>query len=302
MRWEIFFGVVFSLLAIVLLVSYWFLPFNHIDFIPKSNVNSNFSVTGDSSMQFYPNMRYSDSKISYRIYNCPLQKKNDMEQAFNTISNKTILIFYPVESNEEILITCDSKSKAEGGLFIAGEGGPVNITRTNLFSVIFTGKILLIKESSCPISNIAIHELFHALGFGHSENENNIMYPISDCRQTIGEDILNRINHLYAIPSLPDLTFSNVSANIEGRYLNTEINIINQGLKSSESAKISIYSDESLIKEMDMESLRPSEGLKITLKNILIIKLSTKELNFFINYNQEELDKENNKIVLEVKN
>ena len=65
-------------------------------------------------MQFYNNMRFPEPRISYRIENCPLQKADDMKNAFFTIENKTILRFYPVSNNEEILVTCDSKAKFEG--------------------------------------------------------------------------------------------------------------------------------------------------------------------------------------------
>jgi len=73
-------------------------------------------------------MRYPNSKISYKIYDCPLQKKDNMKRAFEMISNKTILDFYSINSNEEISVTCDSKNKIEEGLFIAGEGGPTNMS------------------------------------------------------------------------------------------------------------------------------------------------------------------------------
>ena len=298
MRWGLLFSLVFIIFVIILLDFYWFFPANNIEFAPKNNANSNFTINGNNTMQFYPNMRFPSNEISYKIYDCPLQKKNDMEQAFDFISNKTVLRFYSVLDNEEISVTCDSKDKTEGRLFIAGEGGPVNITQTNLFNVILTGKILLIKQSTCQNSNIAIHELLHVLGFMHSTNENNIMYPISNCNQIIGEDMVNLINQLYSVKSLPDLTFENVSADIKGGYLNTEIIVINQGLMDSESAKIFIYADQSLIKEINLEPLKIGEGLKITLKDILIIKLNTKELDFFINSSQNELDKDNNKIIL----
>ena len=69
------------------------------------------------------------------------------------------------------------------GLFIAGEGGPSNITKSGDFSVITHGSILLIKESKCERPNIAIHELLHALGFDHSENPNNHSNPLRALRR-----------------------------------------------------------------------------------------------------------------------
>ena len=56
------------------------------------------------------------------------------------------------------------------GKFIAGEGGPTNITVSGKYNVITHGSILLIRESRCSIPTIAIHELLHVLGFKHSNN------------------------------------------------------------------------------------------------------------------------------------
>ncbi|MBU4056240.1 MAG: matrixin family metalloprotease [Proteobacteria bacterium] len=252
-------------------------------------------------MQFYKNMRFPDSKISYKIDECPLQKKNNMERTFEILSNLTILEFYSTNTNEEISITCDENNKIEEGLFIAGEGGPINITQTQIFNVIHHGKILLIKDSKCPSPNIAIHELLHVLGFEHSENPDNIMYPVSECEQIIGEDQISLINHLYSTPSYPDLVFENVSAIMHGTYLNADISIRNDGLKNSEKFKIIIYADKKIIKEIEVEALRIGYGTQIKLTNIWIKQLNVNELEFVIEYPFNELEKKNNKKILELK-
>ena len=297
-----FLSLIFILFAILLLIFYWFVPFETIEFGVTSG-NYNFSLnTSETNMQFYQNMRYPNSKISYRIYDCPLQKKDDMKRAFEMISNKTILDFYSINSNEEISVTCDSTNKIEEGLFIAGEGGPTNITKGEIFNVILHGKILLIRESKCERPNIALHELLHALGFNHSDNSNNIMYPVSKCKQTIGEDILKLINELYSVQSYPDISFENVSAVMHGRYLDTNISVRNNGLKDSEKTKIEIYADGKPVKEIELDILRIGYGRMIILSNIWIKKTNVEKLEFFINSSFSELEKNNNKIILEIKN
>ena len=302
MGWKIFFGFIFFLIVCVLLISYWIIPFKTAEFGVQSE-NSNFSLNNNSnSMQFYPNMRYPTSKISYQIYDCSLQKKNDMERAFEIIANTTLLNFYSVDSDEQISVNCDSKTKIEEGLFIAGEGGPTNITPAGNFNVILHGSILLIRDSKCDTPNIAIHELLHTLGFNHSENSNNIMYPISKCGQTIGEDIFNLINELYSPQSYSDLTFENVSAIMEGRYLNLNMSIRNNGLKSSEKAKVIIYANGKFVKEIDLDALEIGYGRKINLENVLVSQINVKELELFIDYTFDELEKNNNRIILKIKN
>ncbi len=302
MGWKIFLSLVFIMFAVSTLVLYWFVPFKITEFGIKPG-NSNFSLNSyeGENMQFYANMRYPDSRISYKIISCPLQKKDDMERAFEIISNKSVLEFYPLEYNEEISVTCDSRNKIEEGLFIAGEGGPTNITKAGEFYVIFHGKILLIKESTCERPNIALHELLHALGFNHSKNSNNIMYYISKCKQTIGQDQIDLINKLYSIPSYPDLAFENVSAIMHGRYLDTNISIKNNGLKDAEEVRILIYADEKFVKEIDLDALKVGHGITIILSNVWVKEINVGELKFFIDSNFSELEKNNNVIVLEIK-
>ena len=202
MGWKSILVSVIAVFLVLLLFFYWVFPLETIDFTfsPK---NSNFSLNsyGNESMQFYENMRYPSKDISYRIQGCTLQKADEMETAFDMIDNLTIINFYSVNNNEEISVTCDSKTRFEGDLFIAGEGGPINITKAGYFNVIQKGAITLIRESKCENPNVGIHELLHALGFDHSENPNNIMYPVSKCSQTIGQDISDMINELYSFQS-----------------------------------------------------------------------------------------------------
>lgn len=307
MDWKKFFRIIFSsifiLFVVSLLVLYWFFPFRTTEFWIKTPSHANFSLNASEliNMQFYEKMRYPDSKISYRIDNCTLQKQDNMEQAFDIIENKTILEFYSVNQNEEISVTCDSKARMQEGLFIAGEGGPTNITQTKNFNVILHGKVLLIRESGCERPNIAVHELLHALGFDHSNNPNNIMYNFSKCNQIIGDDIPQLINELYSYPSYSDLAFENASAIMNGRFLDLNVTIRNHGLKKAEEFNITIYADNKFIKELDSNELEIGVGRMIILTNLWISKINFKELKIFINSTFSELDKKNNKITLEIK-
>lgn len=296
----------FILFTIVgLLLSYWFLSFKGVEFkiIQK---NSNFSVGLEDfeSMQFYPNMRYPSSDISYKIQEkCSLQKKDEMERAFKMLGETTVLNFYPVAYNENIFVACEEKDITRTpGLFIAGEGGPTKVIIGSKFYIILEGQILLLKTSNCPQPNIALHELLHTLGFDHSSNENNVMYPITRCGQTIGDDIPIFLNTLYSIPNYPDLSIGDVSAKIEGRYLNINITIKNEGLSVSEDAYLRIYTDERLVKEHEINPIDIGEGMILTFNNILITKINIKELNFIIDADFNELEKQNNKVTLEIKN
>ncbi len=300
MNLKLLLAFLFVLLASSLLFLYWFVPYGKLDFGAKSGDN-NFSITG-SDMQFYPNMRFPSSEISYKISGCSLQKEDDMERAFDIIHGLTVLKFSPVPDGEEILVTCQDKQVTdEKGLFIAGEGGPTNISKAGALSVITKGEILLIRDSKCEKPNVAIHELLHVLGFEHSSNENNIMYNITSCEQTISDDIINLINELYAVSSYSDLSFEDVSAQMNGKYLNAVMTVRNAGLVDSTNAKIIIYADNKIVKEINLEPLKVGYGRLITIEQLFVPQVNVNRLDFVIQSDFAEINKENNNMTLEVK-
>ncbi len=291
----------FALFIISLLILYWIFPFGKTVF--KTDTNPEFNLGNISTqMQFYKNMRFPTTNVSYRIENnCSLEKKNEMTDAFNYLQNLTILKFYNVDSGEDVTVSCDNEvipSDSGKGFFVAGEGGPTKVIPGDNFYTILQGKILLLKSSKCERPNIEIHELLHVLGFDHSKNPDNIMYPISDCSQTIGNEIPSKINNLYSFPSYPDLKLGNVSATIEGRYLNINLTIENIGLSNSTGEKILIYGDNDLLKEKDFEALGIGERLSIQFTNIFVSKIKIEELNVSVETNGSELSLKNNQVSL----
>ena len=299
---KIFLSLVFIIVVLALLILYWFIPFSQTEFLINSQ-SPNFSIkVNEEKLQFYDNMRFPSSEISYKIEDCTLQKTQNMLGAFEVISANTILNFYEVAKNEQITIYCDSKNKIEQGLFIAGEGGPTNITKAGEFNIITHGKILLIKESTCPKPNIAIHELLHVLGFDHVADPNNIMYEISRCNQEISPTTIDLINLLYAIPENPDLLFEDAYAIMNGKYLDINISIRNNGFADAPETKLIIYADNSAVKEFPIETLKIGHGRIISLTNIWVGQISVNTIKAEIKTSFNELKKENNEILLKVKN
>ncbi len=267
--------------------------------ISKTGANLNFSQNY-SGLQFYPNMRYPSKNISYKIENCSLDKKNDFEYAAEILSNETVLNFYKVNSNEDISVNCLEKEKFDNEMFIAGEGGPTKVVLSGENYVIIRGEVLLIKKSSCPKPNVAIHEILHALGFDHSTNENNIMYNVSSCSQEIGDDLIEEINRIYSKESLPDLEFGSVSVIQEGNYLSLNVSIRNSGLIKSNEAKIVLSSNSKRITELNISKMEVGEGVLISAKNLKSNQKNINNLTIYLETQDKELDKENNLLTLKM--
>lgn len=283
-----------------MLVVYMINPGGDTEFGFTRDTNNNFNVGNETSlMQFYPDMRFPSSEISYKIDNeCSLSKKDSMREALNIVENMTDISFYSVSADEEISIYCSEKVKFENRMFIAGEGGPTNITDGGKYRVILHGSLLLIKDSGCATPIVEVHELLHVLGFDHSDNKNNILYPVAKCRQTIGDDLVSKINDLYTEETYPDLLFEEASAEIKGRGLSLNLSIRNDGLKESETSIIKIYNKEKVIKEIELNSLDIGYGVKIELRNLWLTSVKTDEIKVLISTSFNELSKDNNEIIL----
>ena len=292
--------VLVGLASYVLWINFPDEPLKFEDF--KFNRAATIDIPVNNKVQFYSNMRYKDRKISYDISNsCDSSRRNDAIRAFSVISEETVLQFYEANSESEIKILCSdiAPRPEEAGHFVAGEGGPSEIINTTNYAVILSGKISLFRKNDCPNPNIAIHEILHALGFDHNDNQKSVMYPLTECDQSIDDYIVEEINKLYKADSLPDLAIESVIANKTGRYLNFEIDIINLGLENSESSELYIYTEEILVKSFDLELMEIGTRKTLTVHNLAIPR-KAESLSFEIKTTEGESDKNNNIVNLKL--
>lgn len=248
------------------------------------------------SEQFYPNLRYQDKTIRYSISDgCDFARRNGAERAFDFISEKTILEFDEDRTNPEIAILCSdvAPTAEEKNHFVAGEGGPSKIINTGSFQVILFGKVSLYRADICDEPKVAEHEILHALGFDHNSNKNSILYPITDCKQEIGEEIIEDINELYSIPSLPDLAIDEINAGRKGRYIDFRINVSNRGLRDSEESILYVYSAGKSIYEYPLNRMEMGKRKAVTITNLFSTSASDM-LRFEVKTSEAEISTANN--------
>lgn len=265
-------------------------------------------MTAAEGKQFYPNMRYPDRNISYRLESfCTLAKFEDIERAFQILGQKTMLTFYSTRENPEIEVFCSGVPQEENamkkGYFIAGEGGPTEVINASAYSVILRGKIALYKDEKCDEPKVALHEILHALGFDHLNNTGSIMNPISECNQQIDVYIINEINKLYSIGSAPDLLIERASGDKKGRYLNFNITIANYGLKIARDVNLEVYADSSKVSNFSMENLDVGTKKTLSVGN-LAVPIETAKIGFVVYspIDNKELNIENNRAEIEAVN
>ncbi len=280
-----------------------YLPGEKVVFTPVSAPSTTVPSV-PASVQFYPFMRFSDSQITYYIYPaCNKNKEDKVISAFSTLESSTLLRFIPTtQEDADLEIFCSNIAPVadERNHFVAGEGGPSKVINTSLYYVILHGKVSLYRDDPCDESKVALHEILHALGFDHSQNSLSIMYPITNCKQQLDQYIIDSINEMYALPSLPDLTVLDATATTQGRYLSFHVTVANLGLRDARNAILSIESNGESIKEFDLENIAIGTKKYLDVQNVRLPS-TLERLSFHISMNNDgrELTLKNNELALE---
>lgn len=268
---------------------------NYVPLDPETHDPIDLPVT---SSQFHPNMRYKDTRVTYSLEDtCNVKKTQDVLNAFSILSSKTLLKFENVDSNPEIVILCSevAPDPEEKGHFVAGEGGPSEVINTTSFSVILSGKVSLFRTDKCDEPQIALHEILHALGFDHNGNESSIMYPVTGCDQKLDRYIVDEINRIYSVPSLPDLALEDLEASRVGRYLDFRVTVSNQGLEDSKNSNLVVYVSGEEIETFALNETLIGNKKVYTVENLRVPRESN-SITFMVETSEDEISKSNNAI------
>lgn len=309
--------ILFFLIIILIIVAGLYFLYNFYENIPEDPYSLNASITsipepessnfGDVG-QFYPNMKFNHNKLTYNIdLSCSSEKQKNVLEAFNLISDKVNISFYPSFENADIEVDCSKseKYKEDSKFIVAGEGGAREIVETGRYSIINSGVIYLYPnmENSiqCDWPATELHELMHVFGFNHSLDKKSLMYPyLESCDQKLDNSIFYEMNRLYNQPHLPDLYFQNISAVKKGRYLDFNFTIKNSGDMDANNLSFSIVEDGKLVETKPLNELFFGAGIVMEVNNLKLLKTNSKEIKIILDYynNIPEIEEKNNIAIL----
>ncbi|MBR9705895.1 hypothetical protein GOV14_02560 [Candidatus Pacearchaeota archaeon] len=158
--------------------------------------STGLGVTGGElvdEFDHFSGMHWGHMPLSYNLINCTSVQVERLTEAMNYITNAThsVINFFESESeNLDLEFLCSREQKDRG--FVAGEAELNYYLETNLYAP-STVYIYYAQHCVGRRPTIEIHEILHALGLDHSENDDwdNILNPYTTrCDAEIsGEDI-----------------------------------------------------------------------------------------------------------------
>jgi predicted Zn-dependent protease len=254
-------------------------------FTSTQNVSSSSQqivITGNSSTT----PRWNHFPLTVNIENT--QYTQDVVAAMNAWTSATGgLITFTQTSDSNADITVRWVSNLRVGAKDATGDTNLHYINTGTYQVITDAQIELLtgyqglQLSDIDMTNIAEHELGHALGLEHTTIPSDIMYPTlqlpSLSVKQISPTYSDFFHQVYSLQAKPDLAFyGNINATkfsvttlfMKQYYLNISFAVINLGLTTSPATSISIFADSNLLINQDIPSLKPGSSYILSLDNL----------------------------------
>lgn len=290
-RLLVVFVLIFSIFIFVLIFSIGFFTDEEPQLSPSVTIIEEEIFEEDANLLSYDNIRFINTNITYEFDDgCSQTRIQEVNQAFNLLSEETVLNFRRVSVNPEIEVNCiDDGIKTSQEYHVVGTGGPVSLINTTRYYLISKGSINLYGNEFCETPNYALHEILHVLGFSHSLNPSSIMYEVLSCNQEISDEIIDEISILYKDPILSDLVIVETNFTKSGKYLDLNVVVLNAGLANAEDVSLTLYNKNRKLKELDLEDFTVGTAKVVFLDEIY----APKEINeFTLILDEEDLNKE----------
>ncbi len=245
---------------------------------------------------------------------------NDFRQALELWESSTnnLISFLVVSSSDADISTEWVPNLKEKSLDTLGNTD-IKFVNASGYGLIQNADIQLLTKtnskdlSELDMTNLALHEIGHAIGLHHSDNENDIMYPSltipSKEIKKISNEEIQKLQEIYSVKSKPDLRIVevNVSKTMVKRFAKTfylvNISMVmeNIGLTDADASQMKINADSNKVKQEVLPALPIGNKLSIIIGNVLVENdFGTIEIILDPDSAIEELNEGNNVVVLNV--
>lgn len=246
--------------------------------------------------QFYANMRFVSPRITYSFAQvCSENKQAVVLEVFRTLERTTPLRF-TTEGTPVFFISCQDLEVPgeEAGHFVAGEGGPTKTINASSFYIIQSANVSLYREETCDTPHVALHEILHALGFDHTADPRSIMFPVTDCKQTLDDAISKELTRLYSFPPYGDLVLRDANVTLAKGYMSFVVTVANQGLGDITNVTLVVEGDNK--REFSIGEIGIGKRKIFSVDNIRVSEISS--VTFTVFTAEPELSLRNNRAVL----
>lgn len=245
-----------------------------------------------SAGQFYGNMRFVSPTIVYSFAQaCTPAKERVVLDSFALLEARTPLRF-TMSGTPVFFISCQDIEVPgeEADHFVAGEGGPTKTINASEFYIIQAANVSLYRDESCDTPHVALHEILHALGFDHTSDPLSIMYPVTDCGQSLDTRITDELTRLYSLPPYADLVLRDANISIAEGYFGFTVTIVNEGLADVSNATLVVEGD--IRREFDVGDVGLGKRKILSVDNIRASQITS--VQFIVLTNEPELSLRNN--------
>jgi len=272
----------------------------------------------------YPNLRWNHMPISVLIYTRTASESSypsDVKFALDKWRDATNgVISFELTENKDADITIEWVKKLKSESLDAAGNTDIKFFNQTKFKILTKADIQLLNVvegqelTNFDMTNLAVHEIGHALGLNHNDAEDSIMNPTlkipSKEIKAITRPEIQPLLDTYRILPKPDLYVSPNSTVTkifdkylfkENYYINATIAVENIGMVNSANIKILIKADDMIVREDESPEIplgsiftRTYVNLPVD-KNFSFIEVIVDPENLV-----DELDEGNNRLVLRV--